>query len=249
MVGSDMLKNPWAGAASMTVAAMLATPFARRGGGGRKGLTNLTVSALSVSTSLAAAARWGVGRTAAVGVAVVSATTALEVIGTRHGRPFGRYQYADALQPQVAGVPLIVPAAWWAMSVPAREVAHSALGSRSTPVRRVVVGAAALSAWDLFLDPQMVDEGYWTWERRGAYRGIPVSNYVGWFLLGAGVMAMLEIGLPPGEPLLELIAEYGVMAMMETVAFASFFADRTVAVIGGVAMLPVAALAALRAVR
>ena len=35
----------------------------------------------------------------------------------------------------------------------------------------VVLGAAALTAWDLFLDPQMTTEGYWRWARRGRYRG------------------------------------------------------------------------------
>jgi hypothetical protein len=45
-----------------------------------------------------------------------------------------------------------------------------------TFARIVARVAAALTAWDLFLDPQMVGEGYWTWERRGRYRDIPLSN-------------------------------------------------------------------------
>ena len=61
--------------------------------------------------------------------------------------------------------------------------------SRSTPVTRIALGSAALTAWDLFLDPQMVGEGYWVWARRGLYRGIPLGNFVGWFLTGLGVMA------------------------------------------------------------
>ena len=81
----------------------------------------------------------------------------------RPGFPFGRYGYTGALRPQVAGVPAIVPLAWFAMALPAREAAHAALGPRSNPATRIVLGAAALTAWDLFLDPQMVGEGYWGW--------------------------------------------------------------------------------------
>ena len=58
-----------------------------------------------------------------------------------------------------------VPLAWFGMALPAREVAHAVLGHGRRAGRRIVLGAAALTAWDLFLDPQMVGEGYWTWTR------------------------------------------------------------------------------------
>jgi uncharacterized membrane protein len=172
----------------------------------------------------------------------------IEQAGTQTGRPFGRYRYTTALQPQVAGVPVLVPMAWFAMAVPARETAHAALGSRSTRTTRVVAGAATLTAWDLFLDPQMVGEGYWQWARRGAYRGIPLSNYLGWFMTGLGVMALLEVVVPPADPVIDLVAGYGMMAAMETVGFAAFFGDRLVAAVGGLGMLPVASLALARLV-
>ena len=76
-----------------------------------------------------------------------------------------------------AGVP---PSSRWRggrWRVPAREAAHAALGRRSTPgLRAVALGAAALTAWDLFLDPQMTAEGYWRWDRRGRYRGHPADQ-------------------------------------------------------------------------
>jgi putative membrane protein len=103
----------------------------------------------------------------------------------------------------------------------------------------------ALTAWDLFLDPQMVGEGYWRWVRAGRYRGIPVTNYLGWLATSTAVMAALEVALPPdGEADRALVAEYGVMAGMETLGFAAFFRDRVVAVVGGAAMMPIAAAAA-----
>ncbi len=137
-------------------------------------------------------------------------------------------------------MPAIVPLAWFAMAVPAREAAHAALGARSSATGRVLLGAAALTAWDLFLDPQMVGEGYWTWRRTGAYRGIPSTNFVGWFVTGVVVMLILERTLPVDVASAALIGEYALMAAMETVGFARYFRDPLVAAVGGAAMLPVA---------
>lgn len=232
----------------LTVGAMLATPFARRGGVGRRLLSSAVVSGLFSSTTAASAHRWSAPRVLTAAGTTAALTTAVEWLGITTGLPFGRYHYTNALQPKIAGVPTLVPMAWFAMAVPARETVHTALGRRSNRVSRVVAGAAALTAWDLFLDPQMVGEGYWQWARRGAYRGIPISNYVGWFVTGIGVMVVLELLLPPGEPAADLVAQYGVMAAMETIGFAAFFGDRVVAAVGGVGMLPVAGLAAARLV-
>ena len=116
-----------------------------------------------------------------------------------------------------------------------------------------MLGAAALTAWDLFLDPQMVGEEFWVWARRGLYRGIPLTNFAGWFLTGLGVMATLEALLPPdtyrgGEPDADgaLVGEYAYMGVMETIGFARYFDDPVVAVVGGLGMLPLAAVAAGR---
>ena len=78
-------------------------------------------------------------------------------------------------------------------------------------------GRPALTAWDLFLDPQMTAEGYWRWTRRGRYRGIPLTNYAGWLLTSVAVMAALEALLPPDEPDRALVGEYAAMGVMETV--------------------------------
>jgi uncharacterized membrane protein len=233
-----------------TVAAMIAFPLASRGGRVRRLLSSVVVGGLSMTTTLATARRWGAPRTAAAATAISVGTTTVEHVGTRHGLPFGRYSYTKALQPQVAGVPVIVPLAWWAMALPAREAAHAALGRRSTPITRVAGGAVALTAWDLFLDPQMVGEGYWWWARRGRYRSIPLSNYAGWLVVSAVVMGVLELAVPPkddADPM--LVAEYATMGVLETVGFAAFFRDRVVAAVGGAAMVPLAAAAVARVLR
>jgi putative membrane protein len=228
---------------------MVATPLAAPRGRVRRALAPVVVGGLAATSVLSAARRWGPRRAALAAAAVLPATTLVESVGTRTGVPFGRYRYAGELRPEVGGVPAVVPLAWLAMALPSREAAHAALGPATGPARRVLLGSLALTAWDLFLDPQMVGEGYWGWARAGRYRGIPWTNFAGWFVAGAGVMVLLELVVPiergdAADP--PLVAEYGFVAAMETVGFAAFFRDRLVALTGGAAMLPIAAAAAAR---
>jgi uncharacterized membrane protein len=233
----------------VTTAGMIATPLMPKGGMARRVLSSVVVVGMATTTTANAGRRWGLGRAGGAAAVVAVATTVVERIGTRTGLPFGRYAYTSALRPQVAGVPAIVPLAWFAMALPAREAAHAALGERSTPATRVLAGAGALTAWDLFLDPQMVGEGYWVWARRGIYRGIPLGNYLGWFITGLGVMTALELLLPPDDPEPALVGSYGFVALMETIGFARYFRDPVIAAVGGAAMLPVGVVAAVRTVR
>ncbi len=233
----------------VTTAGMIATPLMAKGGAARRVLSSVVVVGMATTTTANAAHRWGVRRAGGAAVTVSMVTAIVERIGTRTGLPFGRYAYTDALRPHIAGVPAIVPLAWFAMAVPAREAAHATLGRRSTPLTRTLAGSAALTAWDLFLDPQMVGEGYWVWVRRGLYRGIPLGNFVGWFVTGLGVMAILELLLPPDEPDPALVGSYGFVALMETIGFARFFRDPVVAAVGGVAMLPLGLVGAARTIR
>lgn len=237
----------WA-AGSVAWLAIVAYPLARRGGMVRRVLTPVVVGALGITTT-SALRPWGLRRVAIAAGVVTVATASVERLGTTTGVPFGRYRYTDRLRPAIAGVPVVVPLAWLAMAAPARETAHAALGAQSTPTRRVALGAVALTAWDLFLDPQMVAEGFWQWRRVGRYRGVPLTNFAGWLLTSAAVMAFLEWALPPqarAEPV--LVAEYAGMAAMETAGFAVFFRDPLVATVGGVAMLPFAAAGVARVV-
>jgi putative membrane protein len=236
----------------VTVVGMIATPLVPRGGRARRLLSSVVVTAMFTTTTANAVRRWGASRAGAAAGLTALATGVVERVGTRTGRPFGRYAYSSALQPQIAHVPVIVPLAWFGMALPAREAAHAALGARSTRGSRIVVGSAAMTAWDLFLDPQMVGEGYWSWARKGVYRGIPVSNFAGWFLTGLGIMALLDVALPPagaGEGDRRLVSEYGYMSVMQTLGFARYFRDPVVATVGGVGMLPIAMTAITNLVR
>jgi putative membrane protein len=121
---------------------------------------------------------------------------AAELIGVATGRPFGRYEYSAQLGPRVAGVPLLAAAAWAIMARPA-WVAAGWWSPR--PSRRVPLAAAALTAWDAYLDPRMVEEGYWRWPGGGRYEGVPASNFAGWFATGLvafSAVAALDAAAP-----------------------------------------------------
>jgi uncharacterized membrane protein len=108
-----------------------------------------------------------------------------EVLSVHTGVPYGWYAYTTKLGLAVLGVPLLVPVCWLMMAYPAARVA-----TLIVPVRFVLpVAALALTAWDVFLDPQMVRSGYWVWLRQGEYLGIPLENYAGWV-----VTALLVFG-------------------------------------------------------
>ncbi|HVL02956.1 MAG TPA: carotenoid biosynthesis protein, partial [Acidimicrobiales bacterium] len=207
-------------------------------------LTTVVVVAFFTATCALAADVWPPRRVAVAAGVVVVGTLALEWVGHSTGWPFGAYDYTDALAPQIAGVPVIVPLAWLAMAIPAREVAARVVGPGWA---RVAVGALALTAWDLMLDPQMVEAGYWVWEAEGPWRGIPLSNYAGWLVSSLVVMVVLDRIVPhcagsAGASRL-LLALYTWWGFSEALAFLVFFGDPVVGLVGGAVMLTLASLA------
>ncbi|MFY1703360.1 MULTISPECIES: carotenoid biosynthesis protein [Micromonospora] len=138
-------------------------------------------------------------RTAAALVAVATGGGfAIEALGVATGFPFGTYDYSGELGPKLAGVPLIIPLAWTWMAWPAWLAAVRLTGGpgRLRPLRRIALATVGLAAWDLFLDPQMVAEGYWRWLNATpalpGLPGIPVSNYLGWLLFAVLMMSALR---------------------------------------------------------
>ncbi|MEH0937552.1 carotenoid biosynthesis protein [Micromonospora psammae] len=133
-------------------------------------------------------------RTAAALVAVATGGGfAIEALGVATGFPFGSYDYSGELGPKLAGVPLIIPLAWTWMAWPAWLAA-----ARLVPpgLGRTALAALGLATWDLFLDPQMVAEGYWIWRDATpalpGLPGVPVSNYLGWLLFAVLLMGALR---------------------------------------------------------
>jgi putative membrane protein len=60
----------------------------------------------------------------------------------------------------------------------------------------VATAAAVFAAWDVVLDPQMVQAGYWTWARPSpglpGISTVPLTNLGGWLLAGVVLMTLLD---------------------------------------------------------
>ena len=127
-----------------------------------------------------------------------------ETTGLHTGFPVGRYTYSGDLGPELLGVPAIVPLAWTMMAWPALVVGRTLarrLGLGATAV--ALIGGWALASWDVFLDPQMVDAGHWTWQHPSPslpfVPGVPLTNYAGWILVSVLILGVLHRLLPQDE--------------------------------------------------
>lgn len=163
------------------------------GGNARIGLTALTVVTFFCATLTHAYLYRGL--TWAAGYAAITLTFGwgIEVLGTITHFPFGDYSYSSALGPALLGVPILIPMAWSMMAYP---VLLAAQRLSSTAFGTAFIGGWLLASWDLFLDPQMVGEGYWVWNQIGwtlpGIPDIPLQNFLGWLLSSIALMWLLD---------------------------------------------------------
>lgn len=187
---------------------------------------------------------WGAVRTARAFFIAGLFTWAAEAIGSKTGFPFGIYDYTDALQPQVVGVPLLIPLAWFMMLpcawVIAQVIAAPWQGRVYYPAVYAAITGAAITAWDFFLDPQMVEWGFWRWspnnpDTLGSYFGIPWANFAGWFLTAtlATALARPDRNTISAAPLLLI---YGITWFLESIGLAIFWGQPGPAIIGSISM-------------
>ncbi|HEX9056550.1 MAG TPA: carotenoid biosynthesis protein [Ktedonobacterales bacterium] len=105
------------------------------------------------------------------------------------GFPFGHYHYTDALGPKLFLVPVLIGPAyigtgylsWVLATVLVGEVRResSALTTFGVPL----IASFMMVVWDLCFDPSFSTIAHrWIWEQGGGYFGVPLTNYLGWFL-------------------------------------------------------------------
>lgn len=208
----------------------------------------------------------------ALGLATVAIVISLgaELIGTATGLPFGDYAYSALLGYRVLGrVPFPIPLSWFYMLVGALAIVARLASARDSTGTRwawAAWSALLLVAWDIAMDPAMVNTGHWTWGpgtmfreaglpawlvsffTRDVFYGMPLGNWFGWFVTATlAARAMLAI-VPPtfvadrltASPLpLALYLVNGVMPVALCLRDEAWWA----AALGGVAMLVPAALA------
>ena len=212
-----------------------------------RAIVGLMLAASTAEAAAARGARRGPGLVATAGVLGF----ATELVGVATGRPFGHYTYSERLGPRVCGVPVAAAAAWAMMARPSWVVAGLLSRRRHA---RVALAAAALTAWDVFLDPRMAREGYWDWPDGGRYEGIPATNFAGWLITGAGVFAVWALADGDDDPAHDgdgALRLYAWTWIGETFANLVIWRRPRVAAAGGVAMgaLAIPALLARRRAR
>lgn len=186
---------------------------------------------------------WGLAGFLRALALVAVLTWAAEWLGSTTGFPFGVYHYTDRLQPQLLGVPLLIPFAWLMTLAPSWATAQAVFGEGDSPRHRLtfaLFSAAAMTAWDLYLDPQMVGWGFWVWDVEGVYFGIPLSNFLGWFMVAALVTLIVR---PARLPLAPLLIIYGVIWLFQAIGLGVFWGQAGPAIFGFVGMGAVLLLA------
>lgn len=143
-----------------------------------------------------------------------------ESVGVTTGVIFGPYHYTDLLGTKFLGlVPLLIPLARFMMIYPALVIAETLLSptrssappgspaqsrisaepgtwSWSRLLASAAVGGLVMTAWDLVMDPMMVQAGNWVWDGPAAtrpYFGIPLQNFGGCWLTTFDIFALYFI--------------------------------------------------------
>ena len=211
-------------------------------GTARDALTVITVLLVGAAALVHSYVSYGSRTLVVLALVCVIGGFAIEVLGVRTGVPFGDYRYTGGLGAGVFGVPVVIAFAWPMLAWPAALAARRLCRSFAA---RVVVGAWALAAWDLFLDPQMVAAGHWAWADPTAHlpgvAAVPLTDYAGWLVVSAAMSLALQSVLRGRNaddwwPLVFYVWTWA----SSTLALAAFLDLPAAALWGGIAMGAVA---------
>jgi uncharacterized membrane protein len=128
------------------------------------------------------------GILAFVGLSVVVGAF-FESLSLRTGFPFGHYYFTGVMGPQLFHLPILLVLAYIGMGYASWVLGFAILGNMGRPVcgRQVftlpLICSFIMVAWDLALDPVWANVAVaWVWKDGGPFFGVPVSNFLGWFL-------------------------------------------------------------------
>lgn len=112
----------------------------------------------------------------------------LENLSIATGFPFGFYHYSPTLG--LLTVPLIIIFAYFSIGYLSWMLSHVLTGQYAKKLHGKEVfivpfiAAFIMVMWDLTVDPiSSTLQGLWVWTYPGAYFGVPISNFFGWFLV------------------------------------------------------------------
>ena len=151
--------------------------------------------------------RYGLKGIVAFAVICLVVSNAFENLGVATGFPFGPYHYTDALGPKLGYVPLMIGPAylgvgylsWVLATVLAGDVKRGADAAQTfvTPL----IGAFIMVLWDLSMDPMASTVAqWWIWEQGGGFFGVPLQNFLGWYLTVIAFMLVFALYLRARAP-------------------------------------------------
>ncbi len=180
----------------------------------------------------------------------------MEYIGLTYGTFFGG-PYIYKMQPGLFGVPWYVICYWAVFIYTGYALTNSFLYwlIKDKPSRHgrsilliilcILADGYFVTAIDLFMDPVSVHAGNWIWVEGGQYFGIPVGNFVGWFIVTVTVTSVFRLyeyfnplrkrNVDQRIYLLPVLG-YGLLATMYAVSAIKF--DLLLTVVGLVWMMP-----------
>ena len=113
-----------------------------------------------------------------------------ENLGVATGFPFGRYYFTDAMGPKLFQVPILLGLAYVGMGYLSWTLGRVILGYLRTPlvgaqvITLPLVASFIMVAWDFANDPVWANiNRLWVWQHGGAYFGVPLTNFLGWYLV------------------------------------------------------------------
>ncbi len=238
--GRQLFDNPrnasWLVASLVWIVLMLILPLVDWATEGAVFPLMVTITTLAQAAAVIAMLRlsWSGPRIFETLMIVAVGTWLAEYAGSNWGWLFGAYDYSPLLQPQLAGVPLLIPLAWM-MMLPAAWAVASKIVSPKRQIAFALVSAVVFTAWDLYLDPQWVARGLWTWAEPGFYFGIPLSNFIGW-LITSGVVTYLVHPNDLGDAERPLAVMYTIVWVLQAIGLGIFWSQPGPALVGFLAM-------------
>ena len=135
------------------------------------------------------AARYGWGGVLVFILICLVVSNILENVSILTGFPFGHYHYTDGLGPKLLLVPLLIGPAYISTGYLAWVIGNVLVGDvrrgtgRFTLFATPFIASFAMVAWDVCLDPTLSTIlKFWIWQDGGGFFGVPLTNYLGWFL-------------------------------------------------------------------
>ena len=162
------------------------------------------------------------------------------------GFPFGNYYYSDVLGTKIGLVPIIIIMSYFGVAYLAWSIGQVLIDQQNSKLRGAsvftipMIAAFVMVIWDLAFDPfaSTINQA-WIWENGGGYFGVPIVNFLGWYLCTFTIFISFSLFLkytfynrqpnlnnPSTQQMLTPCVMYGVLSLQHVLNI--FMSDDTV---------------------